>query len=165
MKAPSLYFQTIPWQPHQIWSYGPWRLCQPYFRDLVRVGEIMLAYLPNPTSYGHDTYTTGYSHDWGLKWCVEILWQPHQIWSYEPVKSAIFMDLVRVGRFSDLGGLLKTIITHVSKDKPFMWTHFGTVSPKICFLKPSDICMAILLHGNCITLITLWILPEEVTGE
>jgi len=58
--------------------------------DLVRVGEFVLAYLPNPTSYGHETCTIGYSKDWGLKGCVEILWQPHQVWSYGPVKSAMF---------------------------------------------------------------------------
>ena len=29
--------------------------------DLVRVGEIVLAYLPNPTRYGYETYTIGYS--------------------------------------------------------------------------------------------------------
>ena len=47
--------------------------------DLVRVGEFVLAYLPNPTSYRRETCTIGYSKDWGLKECVEILWQPHQI--------------------------------------------------------------------------------------
>ena len=31
--------------------------------DLVRMGEFVLAYLPNPTSYGHDNYTIGYSKD------------------------------------------------------------------------------------------------------
>jgi len=40
--------------------------------DLVRVGEFMLAYLPNPTSYGHETCTIGYNKDRGLKGCVEI---------------------------------------------------------------------------------------------
>ena len=69
-------------------TMGPWS--QPYFMDLVRIGEFVLAYLPNPTSYGHDSYTIGYSKDWGLEGCVEILWQPHQIWSYESVKSAAF---------------------------------------------------------------------------
>jgi len=67
---------------------GPWS--QPYFMDLVRVGDFVLAYLPNPTCYGHETCTIGYSKDWGLKGCVEMLWQPHQIWSYRPVKSAMF---------------------------------------------------------------------------
>ena len=69
-------------------AMGPWS--QPYFMDLVRVGEFVLAYLPKPTSYGHETCTIGYSKDWGLKGCVEILWQPHQIWSYGPMKSAMF---------------------------------------------------------------------------
>ena len=92
MKAPSLYVQTIPtsWgdNPIRFGAMGPWS--QPYSMDLVRVGEFVLAYLPNPASYGHETYTIGYSKDWRLKRCVEILWQPHQIWSYGPVKSAIF---------------------------------------------------------------------------
>ena len=66
----------------------PWnQLC---FMDLVHVGEFVLAYLLNPTSYGHETCTIGYSKDWGLKGCVKVLWQPHQIWSYGPVKSAMF---------------------------------------------------------------------------
>jgi len=34
-----------------------------YFMDLVRVGEFVLAYLPNPTSYEHETCTIGYSKD------------------------------------------------------------------------------------------------------
>ena len=76
------------WQPIRFGAMGPWN--QPYSMDLVRVGEFVLAYLPNPTSYGHETYTIGYSKDWRLKRCVEILWQPHQIWSYGPVKSAMF---------------------------------------------------------------------------
>ena len=67
---------------------GPWS--QRYFMDLVRVGEFVLAYLPNPTSYGHETCTIGYNNDWGLKGCVKILCQPHHIWSYRPVKSAMF---------------------------------------------------------------------------
>ena len=75
----------------------PWnQLC---FMDLVHVGEFVLAYLLNPTSYGHETCTIGYSKDWGLKGCVKVLWQPHQIWSYGPVKSAIFHGLVWVGWF------------------------------------------------------------------
>ena len=41
--------------------FGP--QSQPYFMDMVRMGEFVLAYLPNPTSYGHDTYTIGYSKD------------------------------------------------------------------------------------------------------
>ena len=66
----------------------PWnQLC---FIDLVRVAEFVLEYLPNPTIYGHETCTIGYSRDWGLKGCEEILWQLHQIWSYGPVKSAMF---------------------------------------------------------------------------
>ena len=36
--------------------------------DLVRMGEFVLAYLPNPTSYGHGTCTIGYSKD-VLKYC------------------------------------------------------------------------------------------------
>ena len=44
--------------------------------DLVRIGEFVLAYLPNPASYGHDSYTIGYSKDRGLKGCVEILGLP-----------------------------------------------------------------------------------------
>ena len=67
---------------------GPWS--QPHLMDLVRVGEFVLAYLPNPTTYGHETCTIGYSKDWGLKGCVEILWQPHQIWSYGPLNSTTF---------------------------------------------------------------------------
>ena len=63
-------------------AMGPWS--QPYFMDLVRVGEFVLAYLPNPTSYGHETCTIGYSKDWGLKGGEETLWQPH------PMKSAMF---------------------------------------------------------------------------
>ena len=78
----------ILWQPHQIWSYGP--INQLRFMDLVRMGEFVLAYLPNPTSYGHETCTIGYSKDWGLKGCVEILWHPQQIWSYEPLNSTMF---------------------------------------------------------------------------
>ena len=58
--------------------------------DLVCVDELMLAHLPNPTSYGHKTCTIGYSKDWGLKGHVEILWQPYQIWSYEPLNSTTF---------------------------------------------------------------------------
>ena len=66
----------------------PWnQLC---FMDLVHVGEFVLAYLLNPTSYGHETCTIGYSKDWSLKGCVKVLWQLHQIWSYGPVKSAMF---------------------------------------------------------------------------
>ena len=60
------------------------------FMDLVWVGWFVVPYLPNPTSYGHESCTIGYSKDWGLKGCVEILWQPHQIWSYGPMKSAMF---------------------------------------------------------------------------
>jgi len=66
----------------------PWN--QLYFMDLVHVGEFVLAYLLNPTSYGHETCTIGYSRDWGLKGCVKVLWQPHQMWSYGPMKSAMF---------------------------------------------------------------------------
>ena len=66
----------------------PWnQLC---FMDPVHVGEFVLAYLLNPTSYGHETCTIGYSKDWSLKGCVKVLWQLHQIWSYGPVKSAMF---------------------------------------------------------------------------
>ena len=67
---------------------GSWS--QPYSMDLIRVGKFVLAYIPNPTRYGHETCTTGYSKDWRLGGCVKVLWQPHQIWSYGPVKSAIF---------------------------------------------------------------------------
>ena len=57
---------------------------QPCFMDLVWVGWFMVPCLPNLTTYGHETCTTGCSKDWSLKRCVEILWQPHQIWSYDP---------------------------------------------------------------------------------
>ena len=50
-------------------------------------------------TYGHETCTIGYSKDWSLERCVEILWQPHTICSYEPVNSTRFMDLVWVGQF------------------------------------------------------------------
>jgi len=59
--------------------------------DLVHVGELVLAYLLNPTSYGHETCTIGYSKDWGLKGYVEILSQPHQVWSYELLNSVMFL--------------------------------------------------------------------------
>ena len=74
--------------PIRFGAMGPWS--QSYLMDFVRVGEFVLAYLPNPTSYWHETCTIGHSKDWGLKGFVEILWQPHQIWSYGPVKSAMF---------------------------------------------------------------------------
>jgi len=57
---------------------------------LVWVGWFVVPYLPNPTSYGHETCTIGYSKDWGVKGCVEILWQPHKMWSYGPLKSTTF---------------------------------------------------------------------------
>jgi len=83
-------------------AMSPWS--QPYFMDLVRVGVFVLAYLPNPTSYGHETYTIGYSKDWGLRGCVEILWQPHQIWSYvSPWIQPCFMVLVHMCKIVFVG--------------------------------------------------------------
>ena len=101
MKAPSLYVQTIArsWGdiPIRFGARGPWS--QPYFMDLVCVGEFVLAYLLNCTSYRHETSTIGYNKDWRLEGCVKVLWHPHQIWSYGPVKSAMFHGLVWVGWF------------------------------------------------------------------
>ena len=59
------------WQPHQIWSYGP--LKSTIFHGFGSLGWILACwpYLPNPTSYGHETCTIGYSKDWGLKGCVK----------------------------------------------------------------------------------------------
>ena len=64
------------------WIGLGWLICAPY--------------LLNPTSYGHETCTVGYSKDWGLKGFVEILWQPHQVWSYEPLNSTMFHSLVHL---------------------------------------------------------------------
>ena len=85
--------------PIRFGAMGPWSQAYIFFTDLVRMGEFVLAYLPNLTSYGHDTYIIGYSRDWGLRGCVEILWQPHWIWSYELVKSAMFHGFGSGGLF------------------------------------------------------------------
>ena len=48
----------------------------------------------------------------------------------------------------ELCRLLTTKNTHISKDKLFALTFFGTVGAQVCFSKPSG--MAILLHGNLV---------------
>ena len=39
---------------------------QPICVNLVYVGDFVLSYLLNPTTYGHETCTTGYNKDGGL---------------------------------------------------------------------------------------------------
>ena len=39
---------------------------QPICVNLVYMGEFVLSYLLNPTTYGHETCTTGYNKDGGL---------------------------------------------------------------------------------------------------
>jgi len=117
MKAPSLYFQTIrtSWGDNPI-RFGPWS--QPYFMELVPIGDFVLTYLPNPTSYGHDTYTIGYSKDWGLRGCVEIFWQPHWIWSYS-------YELVKLAMFHGFGsgGLIRGAMSP-EPDNLWTWDHW-----------------------------------------
>ena len=64
---------------------SPWS--QPDFMNLACMGEFVWPYPKNATCYGHEICTI---KDWGLY--VEALWQPHQIWSNEPLNSTIMCE-------------------------------------------------------------------------
>ena len=58
--------------------------------NLACMGEFVWPYIKNITCYGHEICTIEYNKDWGLY--VEALWQPHQIWSNEPLNSTIMCE-------------------------------------------------------------------------
>ena len=67
------------------------------FHGSVRIGNVMLPYFPNPTTYGHGTCTVGYSKYSGY---VEVLWLSHKLQNYEPWMSTLFCYFVSVIHFS-----------------------------------------------------------------
>ena len=64
--------------------------------NLACMGEFVWPYIKNATCYGHEICTIEYNKDWGLY--VEALWQPHQIWSNEPLSSTIMCEFGLHGR-------------------------------------------------------------------
>ena len=81
-----------------------------------------------------------------LRSCTTGAW----IWpsreASKPVYSVLTQWREHVQQSRELCRLLTTKNTHISKDKLFALTFFGTVGAQVCFSKPSG--MAILLHGN-----------------
>ena len=69
---------------------------QPICVNLVYMGDFVLSYLLNPTTYGYETCTTGYNKDCGLwKYCDN----PIRFGAMSPSTQPICVNLVYMGEF------------------------------------------------------------------
>ena len=115
--------------------------------NLACMGEFVWPYIKNSTCYGHEICTIEYNKDWGLY--VEALWQPHQIWSNEPLNSTIMCEF-------GLHGWIRVVIS----PEPYnLWTW---IQQRWMLILCGNSVSWILFWGCVATIISLTLQPMDM---